>query len=214
MTAHLRRKGLHVSIGTVDRLMRDEGLCGVLRGKNHRTTIPGKDGKRASDLVDRGFTAPCPNRVWVADFTYCRTWSGFVYVSFIIDVFSRKIVGWHVVTTRPTELVTVPLRMALWNRRHEGIEIFEGLLHHSGAGAQYVSLKISPRTHARRDLGFDWKCRRRLRLSVCSCRIASRFGRPDQCGLTLPMIDPSGVFALICQPPGRARSKRCHAGRV
>jgi len=143
MTAHLRRKGLHVSIGTVDRLMRDEGLCGVIRGKNHRTTIPGKDGKRASDLLDRDFTAPCPNRVWVADFTYCRTWAGFVYVSFIIDVFSRKIVGWHVMTTRPTELVTVPLRMALWNRRHEGIEIFEGLLHHSDAGAQYVSLKFS-----------------------------------------------------------------------
>ncbi len=88
MTAHLRRKGLRVSIGTIDRLMRDEGLFGVLRGKDHRTTIPGKDGKRAGDLVDRDFTAPCPNRVWVADFTYCRTWAGFVYVSFIIDVFA------------------------------------------------------------------------------------------------------------------------------
>ena len=143
MTAHLRRKGLRVSIGTIDRLMRDEGLFGVLRGKDHRTTIPGKDGKRAGDLLDRDFTAPCPNRVWVADFTYCRTWAGFVYVSFIIDVFSRKIVGWHVMTTRPTELVLVPLRMALWNRRHEGIEIFEGLLHHSDAGSQYISLKFS-----------------------------------------------------------------------
>jgi len=66
-------------------------------------------------------------------------------------------------TTRPTELVTVPLRMALWNRRHEGIEIFEGLLHQTDAGAQYVSLKFLPTTHARRNLGFHWKCRRRLR---------------------------------------------------
>jgi len=135
MTAHLRRAGHVVSIGTVDRLMRDEGLSEVLRGNDRRTTIPAKDRKRAGDLVDRNFTAHClvlgPNRAWVADFTYCRTWFGFVYVSFIIDVFSRKIVGWHVMTTRPTQLVTVPLRMALWNRRHEWIEIFEGLLHHS-----------------------------------------------------------------------------------
>jgi len=80
MTAHLRRLGQHVSIGTVDRLMHDEGLSGIIRGRNHRTTIAAKDGKRAGDLVDRDFTAPCPNRVWVADFTYCRTWSGFVYV--------------------------------------------------------------------------------------------------------------------------------------
>ena len=95
------------------------------------------------DRLDRNFTAACPNRVWVADFTYCRTWAGFVYVAFVIDVFSRKIVGWHAMTTRPTELVTVPLRMALWNRRHEGSEIFEGLIHHSDAGSQYVSLKFS-----------------------------------------------------------------------
>lgn len=143
MTVHLRRLGHQVSVATVDRLMRDEGLNGVIRRKNHRTTIPAKDGKRAGDRLDRNFTAACPNRVWVADFTYCRTWAGFVYVAFIIDVYSRKIVGWHAMTTRPTELVTVPLRMALWNRRHEGIEIFEGLIHHSDAGSQYVSLKFS-----------------------------------------------------------------------
>jgi len=73
MTADLRRTGHAVSIGAVDRLMRDEGLSGAVRGKDHRTTIPAKDGKRAGDLVDRDFIAPCPNRVWVADFTYCRT---------------------------------------------------------------------------------------------------------------------------------------------
>jgi putative transposase len=142
MTVHLQRIGHAVSIRTVDRLMRDEGLCGVIRGKNHRATIPAKDGKRANDLLDRDFTAPCPNSVWIADFTYCRTWAGFVYVSFIIDVFSRKIVGWHVMTTRPTELVMVPLRMSLWNRRHEGFEIFDHRLYHSDAGSEYVSLKF------------------------------------------------------------------------
>lgn len=67
--------------------------------------------------MNRNFTASAPNRVWVADFTYCRTLNGFVYVAFIIDVFSRHIIGWHVMTSRPVELVTVPLRMALWQRR-------------------------------------------------------------------------------------------------
>ncbi len=80
MIIHLQREGHEVTAGTVDRLMRDEGLNGVVRGRNHRTTIPAKDGIRAGDLVNRNFTAPCPNRVWVADFTYCRTWSGFVYL--------------------------------------------------------------------------------------------------------------------------------------
>ena len=107
MTAYLRCLGQHVSIGTVDRLMRDERFGSVIRECNHRTTIAAKDGKRAGDLVDRNFTAPSPNRVCVVDFTYCRAQSGFVYVSFIIHVFSRKIVGWHVMTTRPTELVTL-----------------------------------------------------------------------------------------------------------
>lgn len=89
MTAHLCRLGHQVSVATVDRLMGDEGLNGVIRGKNHRTTIPAKDGKCGGDRLDRNFTAACPNRVWVAVFTYCRTWAGFVYVAFIIDVFSR-----------------------------------------------------------------------------------------------------------------------------
>ncbi|WP_419722199.1 IS3 family transposase [Rhodococcus qingshengii] len=88
MTAHLRLKGHHVAACTVDRLMRDEGLNGVVRGRQHRTTIPGgKDGWRAPDLLDRDFT-DAPNRTWVTDFTYCRTWAGFVYVAFVIDCFS------------------------------------------------------------------------------------------------------------------------------
>ncbi len=77
MTSYLQRGGHEVAACTVDRIMCDEGLNGVIGGRNHRTTIPAKDGIRAGDLVNRNFTAPCPNRVWVADFTYCRTWAGF-----------------------------------------------------------------------------------------------------------------------------------------
>ena len=90
MTAHLRRQGHRAAACTIDRLMRDEGLAGLVRGGHHRTTIPADHGgRRAPDLLDRDFTAAAPNQKWVTDFTYCRTWSGFVYVAFVIDCFSR-----------------------------------------------------------------------------------------------------------------------------
>ena len=78
----------------------DLGLSGMRRAKGVRTTIPAKDGKRAGDLLDRDFTAPAPNQVWVMDFTYCRTWAGFVYVAFVVDVFAQTIVGWHAQTSQ------------------------------------------------------------------------------------------------------------------
>ena len=108
------------SAGAVDRAMRTLGLSGVRRDKGIRTTIPAKDGKRAGDLLDRDFTAPAPNRAWVTDFTYVRTWAGFVYVAFIVDVFAQRIVAWHAATTKHTDLVMTPLRMALWQRDREG----------------------------------------------------------------------------------------------
>lgn len=112
------------------------GLAGVRRDKGVRTTIPAKDGKRAGDLLDRDFTA-APNRTWVTDFTYVRTWAGFVYVAFIVDVFAQRIVAWHVATTKQTDLVMVPLRMALWHRDREGRPTVAGeLIHHSDAGSQ------------------------------------------------------------------------------
>ena len=89
MTAYLRRSGLTVAHCTVDRLMRALGLAGVVRGKRVRTTVPSADGARAGDLLNRNFTADAPNTVWVADFTYVRTWAGFVYVAFIVDVFAN-----------------------------------------------------------------------------------------------------------------------------
>jgi transposase InsO family protein len=94
MTALVRRRKLpDASFGAVDRAMRSLGLSGLRRDKGIRTTIPAKDGKRAGDLLDRDFTAAAPNRIWVTDFTYVRTWAGFVYVAFILDVFAQRIVG-------------------------------------------------------------------------------------------------------------------------
>jgi transposase InsO family protein len=120
MTAYLRRLGHQVSYDTTDRLMKALGRNGVRRGKSVRTTIPAKDGTRAGDLLKREFTAAAPNRVWVADFTYCRTWAGFVYVAFVVDVFAQRIVAWHAATDKRTELVLAPVRMALWDRDRQG----------------------------------------------------------------------------------------------
>nr|MBA3744713.1 DDE-type integrase/transposase/recombinase [Sporichthya sp.] len=135
MTRLVRRSMPAASPGSVDRAMRSLGLQGVRRAKGIRTTIPAKDGRRAGDLLDRDFTAPAPNRTWVADFTYCRTWLGFVYVAFIVDVFAQKIVAWHAATAKDTDLVMIPLRMALWSRDREGHKVTEDqLICHSDAG--------------------------------------------------------------------------------
>jgi transposase InsO family protein len=144
MTHYLRRQGHDVAFCTVDRLMRDLGMNGIRRGKQLRTTIAAKDGHRAEDLLDRDFTAPAPNTRWVADFTYCRTWAGFVYVAFIVDVFAQRIVGWHAATDRRTDLVLTPLRIALWDRDRQGAPVQPGqLLHHSDAGSQYTSIRFT-----------------------------------------------------------------------
>lgn len=138
MTALLRRTSMPgVSAGSVDRAMRTLGLSGVRRDKGIRTTVPAKDGKRAGDLLDRVFSAGAPNHVWVTDFTSCRTWAGFVYVAFIVDVFAQRIVAWHASTSKATDLVMIPLRMALWERDREGHPTVAGeLIHHSDAGSQ------------------------------------------------------------------------------
>lgn len=144
MTALLRRCGLNVAHCTVDRLMGEHGWNGVRRGRGHRTTIPGKDGTRAGDLLNRDFHAQAPNRVWVADFTYVRTWAGFTYVSFVVDVFAQRIVGWHAMTSKPTELVMVPLRMACWARDQQQHPIVAGqLTAHSDAGSQYTAVRYT-----------------------------------------------------------------------
>ncbi len=123
MVAYLRRADLAVAHCTVGRLMRTEGMNGARRARKVRTTFPGKDGVRAGDLLNRQFTAPAPNLVWVADFTYVRTWAGFVYVAFIVDVFAQRIVGWHAMTSKHTDLVFTCLRMATWGREHAGTPV-------------------------------------------------------------------------------------------
>ena len=144
MTHHLRRGGHDVAFCTVDRLMSDLGMNGVRRGKGVRTTVPGKDGRRAGDLLDRCFQAEAPNRVWVADFTYVRTWAGFVYVAFVVDVFAQRIVAWHAATSRTTDLVLTPLRIALWDRDRQGHPVGAGeLVHHNDAGSQYTSIRFT-----------------------------------------------------------------------
>ena len=144
MTAAVRRIIPDASPGSVDRAMRFLDLQGIRRSKGPRTTIPAKDGNRAGDLLDRDFTAPAPNRTWVMDFTYVRTWGGFVYVAFILDVFAQKIVAWNAANTKAVALVEVPLRIALWQREREGHPIVRGeLIGHADAGSQYTSIAFT-----------------------------------------------------------------------
>ena len=145
MTALIRRTALpDASWGAVDRAMRALGLSGITRAKGIRTTIPAKDGVRAGDLLNRDFTAPRPDHTWVTDFTYVRTWAGWVYVAFILDVFSQRIVAWHAQTSKHVDLVMIPLRMALWERDRQGHRVGpDQLIHHSDAGSQYTSIVLT-----------------------------------------------------------------------
>jgi putative transposase len=122
----LHREGIEVARCTVQRLMRELGISGALRGKKVRTTVADASAKRAPDLVKRDFTAAAPNRLWVADFTYCSTWSGMVYTAFVIDVYSRRIVGWRTSTSMTTDLPLDALEMAIWARTDR----IENVVHH------------------------------------------------------------------------------------
>ena len=141
----LRLDGIDIARCTVERLMRQAGLEGVRRGRRRRTTICDEQASRPADLVERDFSADAPNRLWVADFTYVMTWSGVVYVAFVIDAFSRRIVGWKADTTMKTSLVLDTLEMALWSRQRAGIPLAEDLIHHNDAGSQYTSFAFTSR---------------------------------------------------------------------
>jgi putative transposase len=137
----LNREKIRVARCTVRRLMRQLGLCGVKRGKAFKITTLSEDGApRPADLVERQFVAERPNQLWVADFTYVATWRGFVFVAFVIDVFSRMIVGWRVSTSMKADLVLDALEQAV----HARCET-EGLIHHSDRGKQYLSIRYSER---------------------------------------------------------------------
>ena len=135
-------EGIEVARCTVERLMKRLGLQGVRRGAKRRTTISDASQQRPLDLVNRQFIATRPNQLWVADITFVATWSGFVYVAFVIDVFARYIVGWRVSRSLQTDLVLDALEQALWSRKRR---VTEDLIHHSDRGSQYLSIRYSDR---------------------------------------------------------------------
>ena len=137
----LQRQDMAVARCTVERLMRQMGLAGRIRGRRPRTTIPAATSPRPADLVERSFAAARPNALWVADLTYVATWSGFAYAAFVMDVFSRRIVGWRVATTLRASLALDALEMTIWSRR----ERLDGLVHHSDQGVQYLSIVYTER---------------------------------------------------------------------
>ena len=141
----LNRENIRVARCTVERLMRQMGLCGARRGKTFTVTTTSDDRlERPPDLVDRQFRAPAPNRLWVADLTYVKTHSGWVYVGFVVDVFSRMVVGWQASRSLRSDLAIDALEMAVWNRQRSGHDL-TGLKHHSDMGVQYLSIAYSER---------------------------------------------------------------------
>ena len=152
----LKRDGVTVARCTVERLMREIGLRGVVRGKKVITTNPDTTRPCPDDKVNRAFRAERPNQLWVSDFTYVPTWSGTVYVAFVIDVFARRIVGWRVSTSMTTQFVLPlvtsrsamhcrardALEQAIWLRKPLGNR---SLIHHSDRGSQYLSIRYTER---------------------------------------------------------------------
>jgi putative transposase len=141
----LNREGIRVARCTVERLMRELGLSGARRGRAYKVTTRFDERQhRPADLVDRQFRADEPNRLWVADLTYVKTHSGWVYAAFILDVFSRIVVGWQISESLRSDLAIDALEMAVWNRTRDG-QVLDGLVHHSDRGVQYLSIRYSER---------------------------------------------------------------------
>ena len=137
----LRRQGTQIGRDHAGRLMTALGLAGVVRGKTIRTTHPAPLSQRPADLVERVFSAAAPNRLWLADLTYVWTVRGFCYTAFIVDAYSRRIVGWRVASTLRTDLALDALEMAIWARGSS----LPGLVHHSDRGVQYLAIRYTER---------------------------------------------------------------------
>jgi putative transposase len=132
---------------TVERLMGELGLAGAVRGKVKKTTISDPKAPKPLDLVDRNFAPLAPDRLWVADFTYCSTWSGWCYTAFVIDAYARRILGWSVATTMTSQLVVDAVEQAIWTRQREGKDL-DSLIAHHDHGVQYMSVAYSERLDA------------------------------------------------------------------
>jgi putative transposase len=204
----LNREGIPVARCRVERLMRELHLAGAVRGKVKRTTVPADVAARPGDLVDRTFTAPAPNRLWVADLTYVATWSGFVYVAFVMDVFSRRIVGWRASTSLRTDLALDALEQGLWTRARDEQEV-SGLVHHSDRGVQgglnrssqhlVIAEVFDGATSAAGGSGF----------AARDAVPGSAYARPA-CGAQVLAFDRAGK----AHGGRRARGRRVHASRV
>ena len=140
--AELRRNGEQVACCTLERLMKREGLRGIRRAKGPRTTIPGPLVDRPKDLVERRFTATASDCLWVADITYIRTFSGWVYAASVIDVFARRVVGWQLSTSLHTDLALDALEMGIWTRRRTGRDLSQSI-HHSDRGVQCRAIRYT-----------------------------------------------------------------------
>jgi putative transposase len=139
----LNREGIMGARCTVERLMRQMGIRGATRGRKPFTTTPADEGAaRPADLVERNFSAPAPNRLWVCDLTYVRTWSGYAYVAFISDGYARMIVGWQASRSLRTDLALDAFEQAIWARKEEGLG---ELVHHSDRGSQYLAVRYTER---------------------------------------------------------------------
>ncbi|XVY07788.1 IS3 family transposase [Nocardia sp. CA-129566] len=140
----LNREGIAVARCTVERLMRQAGLRGAVRGQIKRTTIADPAAERPEDLVQRRFAPSAPNRLWVADITYVRTWSGWVYVAFVVDAYARRIIGWRTATSMTTSLVLDAIEHAIWTRERQGWDV-KDVVHHNDRGSQYTSIAFTER---------------------------------------------------------------------
>ena len=138
----LNREGITVARCTVGRLMRDMGIQGARRGRAFKITTVSGSGPRPADLVERDFSVAAPNRLWVSDLTYVATWSGFTYVAFVIDAYSRRIVGWRASRSLRTDLALDALEQAIWDRLDHAPH---RLIHHSDMGSQYLAVRYTER---------------------------------------------------------------------
>ena len=204
--AELNREGLTVARCTVERLMRAEGLRGILREKTRKTTIgDGAETERPEDLVDRKFVATAPNQLWVADLTYVRTHAGWTYVAFVLDVFSRMIVGWQVSTSLRTDLALDALDMGLWARQRAGQDA-TGLIHHSDRGVQYRAVRYTERLAEAEAVasvgskGDSYDCEHRDCATTWGLTLA--YDRPCGC----PRVDVSAPGGGVHQAAGRVGS--------
>jgi putative transposase len=141
----MRQDDHDVARCTVERLMRELGLRGAARGRARRTTIADPAAARAKDLVSRDFAPLAPDLLWVADFTYVSTLTGWAYVAFVVDAYARRILGWKASSSMTADLVLAAAGQAIFTRKRAGVNTFERLIHHNDAGAQYTSLRFTER---------------------------------------------------------------------